>query len=54
VFAELTRPSRTTDHDLRHSVSCNAEAAEADRAEWVPLAEVPKLVLAGQVPDGRL
>ncbi|MFC0436615.1 NUDIX hydrolase [Kutzneria buriramensis] len=28
------------------------EAAEADRVEWVPLAEVPKLMTAGQVPDG--
>ncbi len=26
------------------------EAAEADRVEWVPLAEVTKLMTAGQVP----
>lgn len=28
------------------------EAAEADRIEWVPLADVPKLMTSGQVPDG--
>ncbi|MFI9382501.1 NUDIX hydrolase [Kutzneria sp. NPDC052558] len=28
------------------------EAGEADRVEWVPLAEVPKLMTSGQVPDG--
>lgn len=28
------------------------EAAEADRVEWVPVADVPKLLVAGQVPDG--
>ncbi|QUQ67700.1 NUDIX domain-containing protein [Kutzneria sp. CA-103260] len=28
------------------------EVAEADRVEWVPVAEVAKLMVAGQMPDG--
>jgi 8-oxo-dGTP pyrophosphatase MutT (NUDIX family) len=28
------------------------EAAEADRIEWVPLADVPKLMTDGKIPDG--
>jgi 8-oxo-dGTP pyrophosphatase MutT (NUDIX family) len=47
-----------SDHLYRVFVAGGAElvgssdAAESERVEWVPLADVPKLLASGQVPDG--